>query len=158
MFREMRRKKQQIEKEECINILMNGKRAVLSMNGDNGYPYCIYVNYFYDEKENTIYLHGSKEGHKIDSINRDNKVCFTVCNEGYKKTGDWAYTVTSVVVFGKAHLIDDIEMATQKVRELAFKYYPTKEEVEEEIKSGIKHVQLIAIEVEHMTGKTIHEK
>ena len=154
----MRREKQGLSKEECIALLKSEKRGVLALSGDDNYPYCIYVNYYYDEKGNAIYLHGSKQGHKIDSIKRNNKVSFTVCNQGVKKNGDWAYTVDSVVIFGKAILIDDIEETTKRVRELANKYYPSKEEVEEEIKKAIEYVQLIKIEVEHMSGKTICEK
>ena len=39
MFREMRRKKQELSKEECIDILQTAKTAVLGVVGDNGYPY-----------------------------------------------------------------------------------------------------------------------
>ena len=41
MFREMRRKKQQLEESECVEILKNEKRGVLSVIGDDGYPYGI---------------------------------------------------------------------------------------------------------------------
>ena len=158
MFRSMRRIKQQVSADVCINILKNAKRGVLAVLGDNGYPYALFVNYVYDEKDNAIYIHGAKEGHKIDSIKKCNKVSFTVHDEGYKKEGDWAYTLTSVVIFGKAELISDINITTKKTRDLASRYYPSKDEVEEEIKNGIAHVLLIKINIEHMTGKTIHEK
>ena len=38
MFREMRRFKQQISEEECIQILKEQPRGVLSMLGDDDYP------------------------------------------------------------------------------------------------------------------------
>ena len=41
MFRPMRRFKQQISEEECIRILREEKRGVLSMLGEDGYPYGI---------------------------------------------------------------------------------------------------------------------
>lgn len=41
MFREMRLFKQQISEEQCIQILKKQPRGVLSMIGDNGYPYGI---------------------------------------------------------------------------------------------------------------------
>ena len=44
------------------------------------------------------------------------------------------------------------------MRELALKYYPTKEEAEAEIAKSIHAVQLYEITIEHMTGKRIHEK
>ncbi len=39
MFREMRRKKQKLSKEECDRILYNGTSGVLALHGDDGYPY-----------------------------------------------------------------------------------------------------------------------
>ena len=158
MFRSMRRNKQALSKEECFSLLKNEKRAVLAVNGDDGYPYAIFVNYIFDEKENAIYLHGAKEGHKIDSLKKCDKVCFSIHNDGEKIDGDWAYTVKSVVIFGRASLISDINVTTSKVRDLALKYYPNKEDVEKEIEGSIKYVQLIKIEIENITGKVIKEK
>lgn len=37
----MRRFKQQISEAECLRILQEEKRGVLSMHGENGYPYGI---------------------------------------------------------------------------------------------------------------------
>ena len=39
MFRKMRRFKQELSKEECMEILKNEPRGVLSVLGDDGYPY-----------------------------------------------------------------------------------------------------------------------
>lgn len=158
MFREMRRKNQQVTNEECIEILKNENRAVLSVINEDGYPYGIPVDFYYDEENNKIYLHGAKEGSKIDSIKKDNKVCFTVYNQGFKKENDWAWWSTSVIIFGKAELVDDIKVTEDKLRKIGLKYYPTSEEVDEEIKHALNRVQIISISIEHMTGKLVHEK
>lgn len=158
MFREMRRTKQQVSEEKCREILKVEKRAVLSVSGDDGYPYGIPVNFYYDEEENTIYLHGAMAGHKIDSLKKNDKVCFTVWDEGYLTDDDWAYNVTSVIAFGRAELLTDVEKATEKIRLMGYKYYPEKEAVEEEIKESMHHTQMIEIHIEHMTGKLVNEK
>ena len=72
--------------------------------------------------------------------------------------GDWAFYVSSCVVFGRAKLIEDRQLTEEKVRQFALKYYPTEEEVEEEIRQDINAVQLVAIEIEHISGKKVHEK
>ena len=158
MFRKMRRAKQEVSLEICRSILHTAGRAVLSVTGDDGYPYGIPVNFYYDQAENTVYLHGSKEGHKIDAIRRCDKVCFTTWDQGFRKEGDWAWYVTSVIAMGRAELVDDLAVTTEKVREMGLKYYPNAEDVETEIRAAIQHVQLIAIHIEHMTGKQIHER
>ena len=73
MFRQMRRFKQQITDAECKEILKNEKRRVLSLLGDDGYPYGLPRSHFYSEEDNKIYFHGAKEGHKIDAIKNYDK-------------------------------------------------------------------------------------
>ena len=68
MFREMRRIKQQIPNEECIEILKTEPRGVLSVLGDDGYPYGIPMDHWYSEADGKLYFHGAKEGHKLDAI------------------------------------------------------------------------------------------
>lgn len=159
MFREMRRFKQQVSDDECKKILTEENRGTFSVIGDNGYPYTIPINFYYDETDHKIYFHGAKEGHKVDAINQCNKVCFTTWNQGFKKEGHWEWNVTSVVVFGRVALVTDPTVIEDRLRKLAIKYYPTEVEVEEEMSSSsADRVQLYAIEIEHMTGKLVNEK
>ena len=64
MFRTMRRFKQQITEAECIQILKVEKRGVLSLIGDDGYPYGLPLSHFYDERDGKIYFHGEKKATK----------------------------------------------------------------------------------------------
>lgn len=61
-------------------------------------------------------------------------------------------------MFGRAILIEDRALTEEKVRIFALKYYPSAEEVEEEIRKDIQGVQLVAIDIEHISGKRVHEK
>src|SRR5699024_3216859 len=146
MFRKIRRTKSEISVEEAKILLKNNKRAAFSVNGDNGYPYTIPINFYYDEYENKIYFHSDRSGQIIDSIKTSNKVCFTTWDDGYLDEGDWAYHVSSCVVYGRAILVEDRKITEEKVRTLAMKYYPTTKEVEQEIQKSIDRVQLVAIE------------
>ena len=158
MFRKMRRFKQAVPEAECRQILSEEKRGVFSVIGDNGYPYSLPVNFYYDERDNRIYFHGAKEGHKVDAIQNCDKVCFTTWNTGYREEGCWDWNVTSVIVFGRAMLIEDRETTEDRIRKLAYKYYPTREEADEEFSRAIDRTQLFTIDIEHMTGKLVNEK
>lgn len=158
MFREMRRIKQQVSMEECVKVLKEEKRGVLSVIGDDGYPYGVPMDYIYVEEENCFYFHCAKEGHKLDAMKANDKVCFTVYNQGFIKEGCWEYNPTSVISFGRVKLINDMSVTETMVRALGYKYYPDKKDVEDEIKSSLQRVQLIALHVEHMTGKLVNEK
>lgn len=158
MFRKVRKVKNEISIEDAKVLLKNNKRAALSVNGDDGYPYTVPVNFYYDEEENKIYFHSSKKGHKIDSIKNNDKVCFTTWNDGYLEEGNWAYHVSSCVVFGRAKLIENPKITEEKLRPFALRYYPTAKEAEEAIQMGIHAVQMVEIEIEHISGKKVHEK
>lgn len=158
MFKEMRRFKQQITTEECKKVLKEEKRAAFSVIGDEGYPYTIPINFYYDEADNIIYFHGAKEGHKADAVNRCDKVCLTVWNQGFKKEGHWEWNPTSVIVFGKVKPVTENNIFEDRLRKLAAKYYPTTDEIEEEMERSASRTQLFAIKIEHMTGKLVNEK
>ena len=158
MFRKIRRVKNEISVEEAKKLLHHNKRGALAVHGDHGYPYCIPINFYYDEGDNRIYFHSAKSGHKIDAIKADDKVCFTSWDDGYLEEGDWAYHVSSCVVFGRACLVEDLDLARDRIRKFALKYYPTAQEVDREIERSFKAVQMVAIDIDHISGKRIHEK
>ena len=78
MFREIRKKKSEIDKSAAENLLECSRRGVLAVNGENGYPYAIPINYFYDRDSKKIYFHGARAGYKVDALRACDKVCFTV--------------------------------------------------------------------------------
>ncbi|MBR2054590.1 MAG: pyridoxamine 5'-phosphate oxidase family protein, partial [Clostridia bacterium] len=74
MFREMMRKKQALSLEECKEILKTETRGVLSVMGENGYPYGMPMNHFYNETDGCLYFHCGKKGHRLDALKENNKV------------------------------------------------------------------------------------
>ena len=125
MFRKMRRaEKKAISNEDTIKLLKEGRRGVLAVAGDDDYPYAVPINYYYDEAAGKIYFHSSLAGHKVDSMKRNPKVCFTVYSEPEIKDLDWAPYVKSAVVFGKAAPIPDPDEKRNVLKIFAMKYYP----------------------------------
>ena len=107
MFRKMRRTPQALSLEEMTDLLKKETRGVLSVQGDDGYPYGVPINHYYDEETNRLYFHGANFGHRVDAVKKDPKVSYCVFGQDYQKEGDWAKYVKSVIIFGKAVLIDD---------------------------------------------------
>lgn len=157
MFRPMIRFKQQIPNDECIEILKNEPRGVLSLAGDDGYPYGIPITHYYDEESGKIYFHGSRKGHKIDAINRNDKVSFCVYDEGYRKDGEWALNIKSVIVFGKIKMIDDYDKKCEICKKLCHKFTNDEEYIEKEISLYAKKALVLEITPEHITGKLVNE-
>ena len=93
MFRNMRRFKQQISDEQCIQILKEQPRGVLSMLGDDDYPYGIPLDHWYCEKDGKLYFHCAKTGHKLDAVRKHDKVSYCVYDQGFRKEGEWALNI-----------------------------------------------------------------
>lgn len=157
MFRNMRRAKQQISYEECITLLKTETRGVLSLMGDNGYPYGIPLNHYFCEEDGKICFHGAKEGHKIDSINNCNKVCYTVFDKGYRKEGEWALNVKSVVVFGKINFVTDENKAKEICSKLCRKFTDDEEYLKRELEHALSRVLCLELTPEHISGKLVNE-
>ena len=65
MFRPMRRFKQQIADSECKEILKNEKRRVLSLLGDDGYPYGFHFLTFTTKKPIRFIFTAQKKATKL---------------------------------------------------------------------------------------------
>ena len=106
-----------------------------------------------------IAFHGAAAGHKVDALQVDDKVCFTVYgNETIKEEETWAPYLQSTVVFGRCKILEDQDMTLELVRKVAEKYYPNETLIDEEIADHGKAVRIYEITIEHISGKEIQEK
>ena len=125
MFKPIRKKINEIDRAATEALLTSNRRGILAMNGDNGYPYAIPINYFYDNETQKIYFHGAKAGHKVDALKASDKVCFTVYgDEHIDESEPWAPYVQSAVVFGRCRLLEVGPESIARLKEFAMKYYP----------------------------------
>ena len=158
MFRPMRRPKNAIPDEQAKKLLREEKRGVIAMNGDDGYPFAIPVDYFYDETAGKIYFHGAKSGYKVDALRRCDKVCFTVYGSETIREEAWAPYLRSVVVFGRCRLLEQSPETMALLKRFAMKYYPEERLADEEIRQDGAAAQLFEIEIHHLSGKEVQEK
>ena len=158
MFRTIRKKKNEISIDSAQALLHSSRRGVLAVNGDDGYPYAIPINYLYDSSAQKIYFHGARAGHKVDALRACDKVCFTVYGNETVRDDVWAPYLQSTVVFGRCRLIEDDAQAAALLKRLAMKYYPSEQLADEEIRISGKAAQLFEIEIEHLSGKEVQER
>lgn len=158
MFREMRRKGQQISAEACKEILINEPRGVLSMIGDDGYPYGIPLTHWYCEEDGHIYFHGAGVGHKIDAIKACDKVSFCVMDKGYRKEGEWSLNINSVVVFGHLHIVEAADAKARACAAMVKKFTDDQDYMDREFKNAFHRVTVLELIPEHMTGKLVNEQ
>ena len=156
MFRKMRRQKQELSEEECVDILTNEPRGVLALIGDYDYPYALPMSHAYIDGK--IYFHGAMEGHKHDAVDKNEKVSYCVMDNGVKNDDGWSYTFKSVIVFGKIRFLTDETEKIHKLTILGDKFFPTHEETVNEINRLLDRTEVFEITIEHITGKRVEEK
>lgn len=153
MFREMRRKRQLLSEKETIAMLENGTSGVLSLLGDDEYPYAVPLSYVYTD--NKIFFHSAKTGHKIDAIRKCNKASFCVIDQDNIVPEEYTTYFRSVIVFGKIRILSDENELREAIEKLAIKYHP-KDNVanrNKEISKELNLLYMIELSIEHMTGK-----
>ena len=105
MFREMRRKKQLLSRAETVEILQSGASGVMTVSGDEGYPYAVPLSYAYEDGK--LFFHVAKEGHKLDGIARNDKVSFCVIQQDQVMPQTFTTHFRSAIVFGRARILTE---------------------------------------------------
>lgn len=157
MFRNLTRVKQQLSHEETISLLRSQLRGVLSLIGDDGYPYGLPIDHWYNDSDGCLYFHSGPAGHKIDAMKRCSKASFCVYDQGFRKDGDWALNIKSVIVFGRIEILEDHEKAIEMTRQLSLKYTSDLAYIEKEIRLYGHEVLVFRLVPEHITGKITKE-
>ena len=157
MFRDLTRKHLQLPEAECIELLKNEKRGVLSVLGDDDYPYGMPMNHFYDKETGKLYFHSGNGGHKIDAIKHHDKISYCLFDKGWAHEGDWILHIRSVVIFGRARIIEDREEAIEISRKLSYKFTDDTEFIENTIKAAADRLLCFELVIEDMKGKLVTE-
>ena len=132
-FRTMRRKRQELTETECTEILEKATSGVLSLLGDDGYPYGVPITPVLVGRK--LYFHSALKGHNLDAIHNSNKASFTVIDRNEVKPKEFTTYFRSVICFGKVRLIED------------------EEGLRHEIKKDFSHLVMIEFTIEHISGK-----
>ena len=151
MFREMRRSKQLLSEENTAAVMDRCTNGALACQGDDEYPYSVPLSYVYFNKK--IYFHSAKAGHKIDAITKYPKVSFSVTDEDTIVSSEYTTYFRSVIAFGKTRIVEGEER--QQAFMAMVKKYSGDQPEEDQLKEVNECAQalIIAIDIEHITGK-----
>jgi len=152
MKRKMRRSDRLMKFEDALHLLTKAEYGVLSSVDEEGQPYGVPVNFVFDG-DKSIYFHSASEGHKLENLNHNPKVSFTIL--GDVQVMDWKFTTAyeSVILFGVANLVEGTEKQ-HALHRLALKFSLNyMDEFENEIEQFLKSTKVVKISIEHMSGK-----
>ena len=157
-FRPLARSRQELSREDCLRILREEKRGVLSVLGDGGYPHPLPINHWLDPEDGRIYFHSGAAGHKIDAMRREAKAGFCVLQRAEAAEDGWSWYFRSVVVFGRLEIVEDQERALEISRQLSYRFTEDRDYIEWEVAKSGARVLCFALIPEHISGKLVHEK
>lgn len=156
MFRQMRRSAQQLSEAESIDILRRGTSGVLAVQGDGGYPYAVPLSYLHAERR--LYFHCATSGHKLDALARDARASFCVIDRDEVLPERFTTAYRSVIVFGRARILNDAGEKRRAIELLTEKYAPEyMTEGRREIERTFSRFHIIGLTIEHMSGKQARE-
>lgn len=152
-FRAMRRKRQQLSREDCEAALRRGTHGVLALAGDGGWPYAVPLSYVYDGGR--LYFHSAKAGHKIDAVRSEPRASFCVVDEDRVVPEEYTAYFRSVICFGTVRLLEDEEEKRAALEALGRKYAPRDTDAGRDaaIRRDWPGVAVLAMDIAHMTGK-----
>ena len=153
MFREMRRKNQLLSEEISREVLQRNTSGVLSLMGEEGYPYGVPMSYVLAGDK--IFFHCAKEGHKIDAIRREEKASFCVIDQDRVISVKYTTFFRSVIAFGSVHILENEDEKRNAIRILAEKYSGDQgvEGIDHEIDKHFANLCMLQFDMEHLTGK-----
>ena len=152
MFREMRRKKQQMSEEACAAVLERGTSGVLALEGDDGYPYAVPLSYVY--RDGKLFFHSAAAGHKIEAIARSEKASFCVIDQDQIVPEKYTTFFRSVIAFGRIRIVSDPVEKRAAIDELALRYRPGHDqERAAEIDGAMNRLCMLEMTIDHLSGK-----
>ena len=110
----MRRKDREITNPDRIREILDTAKILHLGIHDDPCPYVVPLHYGYElaDGQMVLYMHGAKEGHKIDLIRQNPHVCVQIdCGMELISGGDiacrYGASYASIIGRGKAELLED---------------------------------------------------
>lgn len=152
----MRRKDREItDRQEMLDIMGRCDVCRLALNGSDGYPYLLPLNFGMREADGVLYLyfHGAAEGTKYDLIARDCRASFEMDCSHRVVAGpdacDWTMEYESVIGRGRLERLSPAQ-APEALPALMEHYGGSGLPFSE---TWVAHTAILRLRVEQMTAK-----
>ncbi len=148
----MRKKEKEITEASAIEAIIKKSLVCRLALSEGNFPYIVPLSFGYRDK--MLYFHGPLKGKKIDIIKKNQNICFEFdVNTAIVKAEDachWSMKYQSVIGFGKAVLLEDIEEKRKALNIIMSQYSDGTFQFNDDTlkKSGV-----IKVEIESMTRK-----
>ena len=148
----MRRKEKEINEQSEIEAIINSSLVCRLGLSDGNMPYIVPLCFGF--KDHSIYIHSALKGKKIDIIRINPNVCFEFDSDievkETEKPCSWGMKFKSIIGFGKAVFIDDVEEKKEALNIIMQQYSGNSFDFSDNAVNG---VAVVRIDIEKITGK-----
>ena len=151
-FRNIRRRDRALSEDEAREILARAEHGVLATIGADGWPYAVPVNHTL--LGNVLYLHSAIEGHKLENIAHEERVCFCAVASAAVLPAELSTLYESAIAFGRAAMVTDPGEKKRALELLAARFCGgLTPEAEHTIAASGGQTVIVRIRLERITGK-----
>lgn len=150
----LRRKDKEVTSRGWMEeVLKEAEWLELGLAGKDGCPYVLPMNYGYES--GFLYVHGAREGKKVDMLRENPKVCFQIVlgaeiQRDENDPSEFNMKYRSVTGFGEAEILEDIEEKRKALHILMHHYNGPTEPMPDAMLNG---TLVVKISISEMTGK-----
>jgi hypothetical protein len=124
----MRRADRAMPDDAVIKALLRDSDFGFIATSINDQPFLRPNLFWYDEDAGRIFFHSALDGRTMENVRSNPNICFGVARMGALLPADKALNFSneyaSVIVFGKAHILEDDEEKRRALQGLLDKYFP----------------------------------
>lgn len=148
----MHKANRQLSDADTMAVLKKGDHGTLSVNGDDGYPYAVPINYIV--VNDTVYMHSAPYGYKMECLEKSTKCCFSAIVSAEIIPSKITAAFESVVITGNAILVEDEAEKRAALEAFVTQKHPGFEDIGfKMIEKQIGKTAVLRIEPEEITGK-----
>lgn len=148
----MRRKDREMPKEFALEVVDKCIYATLATVNEDNSPYCMPITIV--RKEEYIYFHCAKEGHKIENMKNNSSVCISCVGNTHVPQGLFTTEFESAVVFGSAQEIENDDEKIAALRILCERHTPgNMDKFDEYSQKSLFRTAVWKVKINEITGK-----
>ena len=150
----MRRNEREIKDIASMEEIIRKAQVCRLALSENDRPYIVPLCFGYKDK--ILYFHSARRGKKLRILKKNNNVCFEIDTDHElikgKKACSCSMRYRSVIGFGKAELVEDIELKRKALNIIMQNYFEGFFKYPDE---AINNTAIIKVKIESMTGKKL---
>ena len=151
-MRNMRRKDREMSRDFALAVADKCAYSVMATVNPDGDPYCIHLSMA--REGDWLYFHSPIEGHKIDNLKHQNRVCICCVGDVKPIPGVFSIGYESALINGAASEVTDREEKIRALTLISQRYTPANMEAfDKEIEKALDRTGVWKIHIDEISGK-----